>query len=56
MCKNLNESDLQKKIFEGYRNFNELAKVLGIGEECKACLTHVKLIHESMKENLNENR
>jgi len=56
VCKSLNESDLQKKFLEGYKNFDELMKEWGIGDECKICLPRVKLVYESMKDNLNENR
>jgi bacterioferritin-associated ferredoxin len=56
VCKSLNENDLQKKILEGYKNFDELMKEWGIGDECKICLLRIKLVYESMKENLNENR
>jgi len=56
VCKSLNENDIQKKILEEHKNFDELMKEWGIGGDCKICLVSVKLIHESMKENLNENR
>ena len=55
MCKNLNEHDLEKKILEGRKSFNELTKEWGIGGECNICLDRVKLIYESIQENLNEN-
>tara|TARA_Y100000310_G_scaffold294762_1_gene325482 strand:+ start:74 stop:256 length:183 start_codon:yes stop_codon:yes gene_type:complete len=56
ICKNLNEHDLTKKILEGHKNFDELTREWGIGDECKICLMRVKLICKSMKKNLNENR
>ena len=56
VCKSLNENDIQKKILEEHKNFDELMKEWGIGGDCKICLASVKLIYESMKENLSENR
>ncbi|HCX21204.1 MAG TPA: hypothetical protein DHN29_04760 [Cytophagales bacterium] len=49
VCKNLNESDIQKKFLEEYKNFDEVMREWGIGGECKVCLATIKSTYESIK-------